>query len=198
MWAKTNTSQTTKTTRGFTIVELLIVIVVIAILAAITIVAFNGVQSRARDAQRLADLKTIMKALELYKSTNGTYPNAASTTNASGWEVSGNGTTATNFLSALVSSTNGVSKIPVDPQNTAADPAVLNPSWNANEYLYFYYFYPSGQNSCDTTRGAFYVLGVTRMETVAAGNSAPTSPGWSCGNRNWQSNGAWVTGSYVN
>ena len=33
--------------KGFTIVELLIVIVVIAILAAITIVAYNGVQSRA-------------------------------------------------------------------------------------------------------------------------------------------------------
>ena len=32
---------------GFTIVELLIVIVVIAILAAITIVAYTGVQERA-------------------------------------------------------------------------------------------------------------------------------------------------------
>lgn len=34
--------------RGFTIVELLIVVVVIAILAAITIVAFNGIQNRAK------------------------------------------------------------------------------------------------------------------------------------------------------
>ncbi len=33
--------------RGFTIVELLIVIVIIAILAAITIVAYNGIQNRA-------------------------------------------------------------------------------------------------------------------------------------------------------
>ena len=37
---------------GFTIVELLIVIVIIAILAAITIVAYNGLQQRARDSQR--------------------------------------------------------------------------------------------------------------------------------------------------
>ena len=37
-----------KTKSGFTIVELLIVIVVIGILAAITIVAYNGIQSRAR------------------------------------------------------------------------------------------------------------------------------------------------------
>ena len=39
-----------QTSRGFTIVELLIVVVVIAILAAITIVAFNGIQQRAKDS----------------------------------------------------------------------------------------------------------------------------------------------------
>ena len=80
--------------RGFTIVELLIVIVVIAILAAITIVAYNGIQGRARDSQRVSDLKTIVKALEIYKTNNGTYPNAVPTANASGWEVSTTGTTA--------------------------------------------------------------------------------------------------------
>lgn len=63
-----------KATSGFTIVELLIVIVVIAILAAISVVAYNGVQQRSRDAQRSADLSAIMKALELYKINNGGYP----------------------------------------------------------------------------------------------------------------------------
>lgn len=56
-----------KTTSGFTIVELLIVIVIIAILAAITIVAYNGIQQRARDNKRYSDAKTIMKLIELYK-----------------------------------------------------------------------------------------------------------------------------------
>lgn len=59
---------------GFTVVELLIVIVVIAILAAVTIVAFNGVQSRSRDAARIAKIKSIAKAIELYKIDNGRYP----------------------------------------------------------------------------------------------------------------------------
>lgn len=59
---------------GFTIVELLIVIVVIGILAAITIVAYNGVQSRARDNSRITKLNSIAKAIELYKVDNGRYP----------------------------------------------------------------------------------------------------------------------------
>lgn len=40
-----------KNKNGFTIVELLIVIVVIGILAAITIVAYNGIQNRAQDTK---------------------------------------------------------------------------------------------------------------------------------------------------
>lgn len=59
---------------GFTIVELLIVIVVIAILAAISVVAFTGVQARARDSGRIAKVKDLAKALELYKVDNGRYP----------------------------------------------------------------------------------------------------------------------------
>lgn len=59
---------------GFTIVELLIVIVVIGILAAITIVAYNGVQTRAADTARITKIKDIAKAIELYYVDNGRYP----------------------------------------------------------------------------------------------------------------------------
>lgn len=47
---------------GFTLVELLIVIVVIAILAAISIVAYNGVQQRAQDSQILSAAQQLQKA----------------------------------------------------------------------------------------------------------------------------------------
>jgi len=50
--------------RGFTIVELLIVIVVIGILAAIVIVAFNGVQNRAKDTSVQTDIKNVSALLE--------------------------------------------------------------------------------------------------------------------------------------
>jgi prepilin-type N-terminal cleavage/methylation domain-containing protein len=49
--------------RGFTIVELLIVIVVIGILAAITIVAYNGIQTRAATAKRNSDIALYYRAI---------------------------------------------------------------------------------------------------------------------------------------
>lgn len=63
-----------KSRSGFTIIELLIVIVVIAILAAITIVAFNGVQSRARDASIDSAANQVLKAYNIWTSTSGKSP----------------------------------------------------------------------------------------------------------------------------
>ena len=60
--------------KGFTIVELLIVIVVLGILATITVVAFSGVQQRARQSKLLSDIAIIKKEMEVYKSRNGDYP----------------------------------------------------------------------------------------------------------------------------
>lgn len=66
--------------RGFTIVELLIVIVVIGILAALVLNTFNGVQRRSRDSQRRTDVNAIATNLELYYGDNGGYPLTASMT----------------------------------------------------------------------------------------------------------------------
>jgi prepilin-type N-terminal cleavage/methylation domain-containing protein len=59
---------------GFTIVELLIVIVVIAILAAITVVAYNGIQQRAHNVALQSTLVQIKKRLDLHMADNGSYP----------------------------------------------------------------------------------------------------------------------------
>jgi len=61
-------------TNGFTIVELLIVIVVIAILAAIVVVAYNGIQERARNSARISDVTTAKRLVEAYNAENGQYP----------------------------------------------------------------------------------------------------------------------------
>lgn len=59
---------------GFTIVELLIVIVVIAILAAITVVAYNGMQTRAKVSRSASDLKNISQAVVMYHTEQGQVP----------------------------------------------------------------------------------------------------------------------------
>jgi prepilin-type N-terminal cleavage/methylation domain-containing protein len=65
---------TQKQQSGFTIVELLIVIVVIGILAAITIVAYNGVQRRASTANIQSNLSNLGRAVMIYNADNGAFP----------------------------------------------------------------------------------------------------------------------------
>lgn len=57
----------------------MIVIVVIAILAAVTVVAFNGIQARSKAAKVQQDLKSMQKLIELYRADNGSYPSTGGT-----------------------------------------------------------------------------------------------------------------------
>jgi len=59
---------------GFTIVELLIVIVVIGTLAAITIVAYNGIQTRTKNVSTQSAIAQVQKLVEAYAAQTGSYP----------------------------------------------------------------------------------------------------------------------------
>jgi prepilin-type N-terminal cleavage/methylation domain-containing protein len=65
---------TPKNFGGFTIVELLVVIVVIGILAAITIVSYTGLSSKATVASLQSDLSNAKKQLALYQVENSAFP----------------------------------------------------------------------------------------------------------------------------
>ena len=74
---------------AFTVVELLIVVVVIAIIAAISIVAFTGVQQRARDSVRKQDISAIIKAIHMYSNDVGDFADSGcGNGSGSGWLVS--------------------------------------------------------------------------------------------------------------
>lgn len=66
--------------KGFTLVELLVVVAIIGLLAGIATVSVNSTRVRARDARRIADVKQMQNALELYNNANsGVYPVAVAT-----------------------------------------------------------------------------------------------------------------------
>lgn len=84
--------------KGFTLIEILIVISVIGILASIVLVNLGGFRSRGRDARRIADLRTMQNALELYYANEGNYPAGDSAA-----------------LYAAVEALPGIGKLPRDP-----------------------------------------------------------------------------------
>jgi type II secretion system protein G len=156
MWAKH------KKQPGFTIVELLIVIVVIGILAAITIVAYNGIQQRARDSQRRSDIASIQKALELYHADNNGYPICGSASPYQPLTAGTAGTVTACLTTALVPKY--MAKLPTDPQNSGS----------------FQYLYAVGYKK-DTTQSPPYVGNASdnylignKLETV----TSPVYTGW--------------------
>lgn len=161
---------------------------VIAILAAVSVVAYANIQDRARDSQRINDIKFIERALEIHRLQTGEYPLADSSgQNAGhgGWEVS-SGSPET-FLQPLV--TQGIiSQVPVDPVNTGGVDTYYG-------YHYAYHRYNAGANGCDASRGQYYVLMVRRNRTSI---SHDASPGFACpGGNDWSST-FYASGRFTN
>ncbi|HZJ34844.1 MAG TPA: prepilin-type N-terminal cleavage/methylation domain-containing protein [Candidatus Angelobacter sp.] len=73
--------QTLNLSKGFTIVELLVVIVVIGVLAALTIVSYTGISQRATEASLKSDLTNASQQLKMYQVTNSAYPTSLDVNN---------------------------------------------------------------------------------------------------------------------
>lgn len=69
------TRKSFRLSRGFTLVELLVVMAIIAILSTLLILQFNVARSKARDTKRIADIGSLQGAIEqYYNDKGGLYP----------------------------------------------------------------------------------------------------------------------------
>lgn len=66
-----------KNQKGFTLIELLVVIAIIGLLASVVLLALSSARQKSRDAKRLADIRQLASALELYFNDNSRYPTGA-------------------------------------------------------------------------------------------------------------------------
>lgn len=143
--------------QGFTIVELLIVVVVIAILAAITIVSYNGITSRANASAAKSTAASVQKKAELYQAENSLYPTVAQMTGAAtdaSWYIAPasftpNATTPAN-LDGSTAPTSGNGKTQVQ-YSTCGSPVT------GAKITYWGYGATDGTNST-TTSGAKVIL----------------------------------------
>lgn len=128
-----------RSSKGFTLVELLIVISIIAVITIISFSIYGNAQKHARDGKRRADLDAIRKALEIYKTEKGTYsPSTIFPCNSEiGWDfknttygtqgaATGCGSSIKNGLGSYFVN----SQIPEDPFCTPNNHPCTNSDWN--------------------------------------------------------------------
>ncbi|TSA43895.1 type II secretion system protein [bacterium] len=109
--------------QGFTLIELLVVIAIIGILSSVILVSLNSARSRGNDASRIANVKSLETAMEIYYNSNNTYPQYGSANSAYG---------VTNLSAYLVPTS-----IPKIAQNLITDGDQY--TWATNAYgLYIY------------------------------------------------------------
>ena len=112
-----------KAVPAFTLIELMVVVAVIGFIASIIMAGLTSAQLDARDKRRIADVRQLENALQLYYTRYNTYPTEVSGAN-------GNVSTNATFKTVMAPFMSGVPSDPTGPANAT------------------YYYYYDGKHNC--------------------------------------------------
>ena len=112
-----NTSPLLLKSKGFTLVEIIIVVALIGVLAGglITILDPAGQLKSSRDSKRKSDLKQIQAALELYRADQGIYPDNSDI----GYDVANNPSNTSLVDNPTYVQATYLQTVPKDPRSSA-------------------------------------------------------------------------------
>jgi len=105
--------------KGFTLIELLLVISIIGLLSTLATTALGTARQKSRDSRRVADIKQIQGALEMYFNDNSRYPfgtigGVVQTTGSLG-DASHRVLSSQNGFNTSASGVSYMAKVPSDP-----------------------------------------------------------------------------------
>jgi len=136
----------------------LVAVVFIGCLVVLFLAGFDTIKAKARDVKRRADVKVLVKALDLYHDKYGKYPDSVN--DWQGWDLSlGYGGSQAEFLS-LLNKEGLIDKTVKDPVNDAA-------------YHYRYEKFQAGDYGCAYS---FYILQAINFELPTKDNGRGACP----------------------
>lgn len=158
---------------GFSLLELVITVSIISILAGSVAPSLSRRLSKSRDAQRMADLRTIQEAIELFHVDRGRWPVADGNAAYGNWDVSHDG----GFIAELQQAGFMLDDV--------GDPL------DSDLHRYRYKVFPQGSFGCKGFE-SFYVLGIREFESDAYADA--NSGFFACDGRDFGDEFDFVTG----